>query len=54
MCASAEITYVKLPESKIADPEIIASEELLLADDVTEIDLPEEAVKESLPLNKIW
>lgn len=54
VCASAEITYVKLPESKIANPEIIAAEELLLADDVTEIDLPEQALKESLPLDKIW
>lgn len=48
VCASAEITYVKLPESKIANPEIIQAEELYLSDDITEIDLPAEVIKESL------
>lgn len=47
-CASAEITYVKLPESKIADKTVIDEEELFLQDDITEIDLPEAALKESL------
>ena len=45
-CASAEITYVKLAESKIADPEAIKSEEMRIIDDVEYIDLPDEAIKE--------
>lgn len=54
VCASAEITYVKLPESKIADPDIINAEELLVQDSITEIDLPEQALQESLPLDTEW
>lgn len=48
VCASAEITYVKLPEAKIANPEIIAEEEMIVEDGVTEIELPEAVIKESL------
>ncbi len=48
VCASAEITYVKVPEEKIANPELIQAEELYVQDGVTEIELPKEALKESL------
>lgn len=47
-CASAEITYVKLSEDKIADPTDIDAEAVYVEDNVEFIDLPAAALQDCL------